>query len=43
MQYGQTLLKTGLSRSEFFNLRQIHTRLDILVPSPAHAAHERQA
>ena len=43
MQYRRTPLETGLSPSELLNGRQIRTRLDALVPSPAHAAQGKQA
>ena len=43
MQYRRTPLETGLSPSKLLNGRQIRTRLDALVPSPAHAAQGKQA
>ena len=43
MQYRWTPLETGLLPSELLNGRQIRTRLDALVPSPAHAAQGKQA
>ena len=43
MQYRRTPLDSGLSPSEMLNGRQIRTKLDALIPSPAHAAQGRQA
>ena len=43
MQYRRTPLQTGLSPSELLNGRQIRTKLDALVPSPAHVAQGKQA
>lgn len=43
MQYRRTPLDTGLSPSELLNGRQIRTKLDALVPSPAHIAQGKQA
>ena len=36
MQYRQTPLASGYSPSELLNGRQIRTKIDILLPSPAH-------
>lgn len=43
MQYRRTPLDSGLSPSELLNGRQIRTRLDALLPSPAHVAQGKQA
>ena len=43
MQYRRTPLDSGYSPSELLNGRQIRTKLDALVPSPAHAAQGKQA
>jgi transposase InsO family protein len=43
MQYRRTPLDSGRSPSELLNGRQIRTKLDALVPSPAHVAQGRQA
>ena len=43
MQYRRTPLDSGLSPSELLNGRQIRTKLDALVPSPAHTAQGKQA
>ena len=43
MQYRRTPLAFGLSPSELLNGRQIRTRIDVLLPSPAHIAQGRQA
>ena len=42
MQYRRTPLLCGYSPSELLNGRQIRTPIDVLVPSPAHQAQERQ-
>ena len=42
MQYKRTPLETGLLPSEFLDGSQIRTRLDALMPSPAHAAQGKQ-
>ena len=36
-------LSTGFSPSEFLNGRQIRTKIDTLLPSPAHTAQGKQA
>ena len=43
MQYRRTPLSHGLSPSELLNGRQIRTDIDVLLPSPAHMAQERQS
>ena len=43
MQYRRTPLAFGLSPSELLNGRRIRTRLDALLPSPAHVAQGKQA
>ena len=43
MQYRRTPLNTGCSPSQLLNGRQIRTKIDALLPSPAHIAQERQA
>ena len=43
MQYRRTPLDSGYSPSELLNGRQIRTKLDALVPSPAHVAQGKQA
>ena len=42
MMYRRTLLDSGLSPSELLNGRQIRSRLDALIPSPAHIAQKKQ-
>ena len=43
MQYRRTPLLSGYSPSELLNGRQIRTKLDAMVPSPAHVAQGIQA
>ena len=43
MQYCRTPLASGYSPSEILNGRQIRCKIDILLPSPAHIAHTKQA
>ena len=43
MQYRRTPNATGYSPSELLNSRQIRTKIDTLLPSPAHAAQGKQA
>ena len=43
MQYRRTPNSTGYSPSELLNSRQIRTKIDTLLPSPAHAAQGKQA
>eukprot|EP00731_Ephydatia_muelleri_P012616 Em0006g1510a len=43
MQYRRTPLVVGYSPSEFLNGRQIRSKIDILLPSPAHIVQGRQA
>ncbi|KAL5503296.1 hypothetical protein EMCRGX_G010223 [Ephydatia muelleri] len=43
MQYRRTPLAVGYSPSEFLNSRQIRSKMDILLPSPAHICQGRQA
>ena len=43
MQYRRTPNSTGYSPSELLNSRQIRTKIDTLLPSPAHIAQGRQA
>ena len=43
MQYRRTPLNTGFSPSQLLNGRQIRTKIDSLLPSPAHIAQERQS
>ena len=43
MQYRRTPLNTGISPSQLLNGRQIRTKIDSLLPSPAHIAQERQS
>ena len=42
MQYRRTPLASGFSPSELLNGRQIRTKIDTLLPSPAHIAQEKQ-
>ena len=42
MQYRRTPNSTGYSPSELLNSRQIGTKTDILLPSPAHVAQGEQ-
>lgn len=42
MMYRRTPLASGLSPSEILNGRQIRTKIDVLVPSPAHIAQGKQ-
>ena len=42
MQYRRTPNSTGYSPSELLNSRQIRTKIDILLPSPAHIAQGKQ-
>lgn len=42
IQYRRTPLASGLSPSELLNGRQIRAKIDILLPSPAHTAQQRQ-
>ena len=42
MQYRRTPLSGGFSPSELLNGRQIRTKIDILLPSPPHAAQRKQ-
>ena len=42
MQYRRTPLPCGYLPSELLNGRQIQTKVDILLPSPAHAAQKKQ-
>ena len=43
MQYRRTPTSSGYSPSELLNSRQLRTRLDALLPSPAHVAQGKQA
>lgn len=43
MQYRRTPNSTGYSPSELLNSRQIRTKIDTLLPSPAHRAQGKQA
>ncbi len=43
MQYRRTPLASGYSPSELLNGRQIRTKIDTLLPSPAHKAQGQQA
>ena len=43
MQYRRKPLSTGFSPNQLLNGRQIRTKIDSLLPSPAHIAQERQA
>ena len=43
MQYRRTPNATGYSPSELLNSRQTRTKIDTLLPSPAHAAQGRKA
>ena len=43
MQYRRTIRSEGCSPSELLNGRQIRTRIDILLPSPAHTAQGKQS
>ena len=43
MQYRRTPLNTGFSPSQLLNGRQLRTKIDALLPSPAHIAQEHQA
>eukprot|EP00731_Ephydatia_muelleri_P019387 Em0012g212a len=43
MQYRRTPLAEGYSPSEILNGRQIRSKIDILLPSPAHIAQGKQA
>ena len=43
MQYRQTPLAVGYSPSEFLNGRQIRSKVDILLPSPAYIFQAREA
>ena len=43
MQYRRTPTSSGYSPSELLNGRQIRTRVDTLLPSPAHVAQGKQA
>ena len=43
MQYRRTPLNTGFSPSQLPNKRQLRTKIDVLLPSPAHIAQENQA
>ena len=43
MQYRRTPNSTGYSPSELLNSRQIRTKIDALLPSPAHIAQGKQA
>lgn len=43
MQYRRSPLASGYSPSELLNNGQIRTKIDTLLPSPAHVAQERQA
>ena len=43
MQYRRTPNSSGYSPSELLNSRQIRTKIDILLPSPAHTAQGKQA
>ena len=43
MQYRRTPTSCGFSPSELLNSRQLRTRIDLLLPSPAHIAQGRQS
>ena len=43
MQYRRTPLNTGFSPSQLLTGRQLRTKIDALLPSPAHIAQEHQA
>ena len=43
MQYRRTPTSCGFSRSELLNSRQLRTRIDLLLPSPAHIAQDKQS
>ena len=43
MQYRRTPLNTGFSPSQLLNGRQLRTKIDALLSSPAHIAQEHQA
>ena len=43
IQYRRTPLNTGFSPSQLLNGRQLRTKIDALLPSPAHIAQEHQA
>ena len=43
MQYRRTPLNTGFSPSQLLNGRQLRTKIDALLPSPAHIAQKHQA
>ena len=43
MQYRRTPTSCGFSPSELLNSRQLRTRIDSLLPSPAHIAQGRQS
>ena len=43
MQYRRTPNSSGYSPSELLNSRQIRTKIDVLLPSPAHSAQGKQA
>ena len=43
MQYRRTPLNTGFSTSQLLNGRQLGSKIDALLPSPAHIAQEHQA
>ena len=43
VQYRRTPLNTGFSPSQLLNGRQLRTKIDALLPSPAHIAQEHQA
>ena len=43
IQYRRTPLTSGYSPSELLKGRQIRTKIDILLPSPAHTAQGKQA
>ena len=43
MQYRRTPLSLGYSPSQPLNGRQIRAKIDVLLPSPAHITHGKQA
>ena len=43
MQYRRMPTSCGFSLSELFNARQLRTRIDSLLPSPAHIAQGKQS
>ena len=43
MQFRRTLNSSGYSPSELLNSRQIGTKIDTLLPSPAHVSQGKQA